>query len=142
MATMTIRRARKEPALAAAAEAAPGRTAAPPAPAPQAQPEVTVQKVPEKQRKPLTPEQLSVSRRQFLNRAWTASFLTFLGLFGMSTLSFLWPKLTGGFGTTITAGNYEDLLKEIGPANNYKPKFVAEGRFWLTYYEGTGDSPV
>lgn len=107
-----------------------------------AKPEVTVQSVPEKKRKPLTPGQLAVSRRQFLNRAWTASFLTFLGLFGMSSLSFLWPKLTGGFGTKITAGNYEELLAEIGPANGFKPKFVAEGRFWLTYYEGTGDSPV
>jgi cytochrome b6-f complex iron-sulfur subunit len=68
--------------------------------------------------------------------------MTFLGLFGMSTLSFLWPKLTGGFGSRITAGIYDDLIKEVGPANNYKPKFVAEGRFWLTYYEGTGDSPV
>jgi cytochrome b6-f complex iron-sulfur subunit len=105
-------------------------------------PDVTVQRVPERQRKPLTPDQLAVSRRQFLNRAWTASFLTFLGLFGMSSLSFLWPKLTGGFGTRITAGNYDELLQEIGPANGFKPKFVAEGRFWLTYYEGTGDSPV
>jgi hypothetical protein len=99
-----------------------------------AQPGVTVRKVPEKQRKPLTPDQLAVSRRQFLNRAWTASFITFLGLFGMSSLSFLWPKLTGGFGTKITAGNHEDLLAEIGPQNNYIPKFVAEGRFWLSYY--------
>jgi cytochrome b6-f complex iron-sulfur subunit len=104
--------------------------------------EVTVDKVPDKKRKPLTPDQLAVSRRQFLNRAWTASFMTFLGLFGMSSLSFLWPKLTGGFGTKITAGNYDELLKEIGPENNFKPKFIAEGRFWLTYYEGTGDSPV
>ncbi|MBA3432375.1 MAG: hypothetical protein H0U16_12985, partial [Actinobacteria bacterium] len=57
--------------------------------------DVSVQKVPEKQRKPLTPDQMAVSRRQFLNRAWTASFATFLGFFGMSTLSFLWPKLSG-----------------------------------------------
>ena len=104
--------------------------------------EVTVEKVPEKKRKPLTPEQLAVSRRQFLNRAWTASFTAFLGFFGMGTLSFLWPKLTGGFGTTITVGNYDELLKEIGPEAGFKPKFVPEGRFWLTYYDGTGDAPV
>jgi len=104
--------------------------------------EVTVKQVPEKQRKPLTPDQMAVSRRQFLNRAWNASFITFLGLFGMSTLSFLWPKLTGGFGTRITAGTYEDLLEEVGPNSGFKPKFVAEGRFWLVYYEGTGDDPV
>jgi cytochrome b6-f complex iron-sulfur subunit len=151
MANITIRRQRRS-ALAGATEGAPpvehtsraeptkaqgGEAAAAGRP-----PEVTVQKVPEKRRKPLTPDQLAVSRRQFLNRAWTASFMTFLGLFGMSTLSFLWPKLTGGFGTKINAGDYEELLKEVGPENGYKPKFVAEGRFWLVYYDGTGDSPV
>ncbi len=103
--------------------------------------EVTVKRVAEKERKPLTPEQMAVSRRQFLNRAWTVGFTTFLGFFGMGTLSFLWPKLTGGFGTKLTVGDYEELLKEVGPPG-YKPKFFAEGRFYLVYYEGTGDDPV
>lgn len=106
------------------------------------QPEVTVKKVPERERKPLTNEQLAVSRRQFLNRAWTMSFSLFLGFFGMSTLSFLWPRLTGGFGTKITVGDYEEVLREVGPAANFKPKFYAEGRFYLVYYEGTADTPV
>jgi cytochrome b6-f complex iron-sulfur subunit len=92
---------------------------------------------------PLSPEQLAVTRRQFLNRAWGTSFGLFLGIFGMSSLSFLWPKLTGGFGTRIQVGNYEDLLAEVGPDNGFKPKFIAEGRFWLTYYDGDpGDVPV
>ena len=60
----------------------------------------------------------------------------------MGTLSFLWPKLTGGFGTVINAGNYEETLKEIGPEGGYIPKFIPEGRFWLVYYEGTGEDPV
>ena len=105
-------------------------------------PEVTVQKVPPAQLKPLTPEQMGVSRRQFLNRAWTASFSAFLGFFGMGTLSFLWPKLTGGFGTKITAGDYEDILAKVGPEGGFTPLFIPEGRFFLTYYEGTGDAPV
>ena len=105
-------------------------------------PPVTVQTVPEAQRKPLTTEQMAVSRRQFLNRAWTASFTAFLGFFGMSSLSFLWPKLTGGFGTKITAGDYEDILSKIGPEGGFTPLFIPEGRFFLTYYEGTGDAPV
>jgi cytochrome b6-f complex iron-sulfur subunit len=108
----------------------------------QAEPEVTAGRAPEKKKKPLTADQLAVSRRQFLNRAWTLSFMGFLGFFGMSTLSFLWPKLTGGFGTVINAGDYKTLLSQIGPAAGYKPIFNAEGRFWLTYYDGTGDSPV
>jgi cytochrome b6-f complex iron-sulfur subunit len=154
MANMTIRRGRKlasapggappvehtSRAAAGGVHAEAAETHATTAPADRA--EVTVEKVPEKRRKPLTPDQLAVSRRQFLNRAWNASFLTFLGLFGMSSLSFLWPKLTGGFGTKITAGSYDDIIKEVGPENGYIPKFVAEGRFWLTYYDGTGDAPV
>jgi cytochrome b6-f complex iron-sulfur subunit len=103
---------------------------------------VTVETVPEKKRKPLSPEELAVSRRQFLNRAWSLSFIGFLGLFGMSSLSFLWPKLQGGFGTKINAGNYKDILKKIGPDAGYIPVFNSEGRFWLSYYDGTGDSPV
>ena len=105
------------------------------------EPKVTVEKPPAKKLKPLTSDQLAVSRRQFLNRAWTASFSSFLGFFGMATLSFLWPKLTGGFGTEITAGNAEDLMAEVGPPG-YTPKFVAEGRFWLVAYEGNGEAPV
>ena len=95
-----------------------------------------------RRRRLLTSEQLAVSRRQFLNRAMSASFGAFLGVFGMGTLSFLWPTLAGGFGTKITAGNYDELLEQIGPRNNFKPVFFAEGRFWLTYYDGTADSPV
>ena len=144
MANITIRRQRKaalgsdtreHPAggEAAATEdtGAKAEAAAPAEPAPKPKPV------------PLTPEQLAVSRRQFLNRAWGTSFGLFLGVFGMGSLSFLWPKLTGGFGTKITVGNYEDLLREVGPENDFKPKFISEGRFWLTYYEGDpGDIPV
>lgn len=104
--------------------------------------DVSVQKVPEKKKKPLTPDQMAVSRRMFLNRAWTATFATFLGFFGMSTLSFLWPKLSGGFGTAINVGDAAEILKQVGPDGGYKPLFNPEGRFWLTYYDGTGDSPV
>jgi cytochrome b6-f complex iron-sulfur subunit len=104
--------------------------------------EVVVQTIPEHKRKPLSPGQLDVSRRQFLNRAWTLSFAGFLGFFGMSSLSFLWPKLTGGFGTKITAGDYDDIVAAVGPEGGYKPLFNPEGRFYLTYYEGNADSPV
>jgi cytochrome b6-f complex iron-sulfur subunit len=50
--------------------------------------------------------------------------------------------LTGGFGTKITAGNYDDIIKMVGPDAGYEPLFNSTGRFWLTYYDGTGDSPV
>ncbi|MFN2488682.1 MAG: ubiquinol-cytochrome c reductase iron-sulfur subunit [Actinomycetota bacterium] len=146
MANVAIRRQRK-----AALATSSGSAATETAPSPQqgahpaggsGAPDVVVQKVPAKQLKPLTPQQMAVSRRQFLNRAWTASFSAFLGFFGMATLSFLWPKLTGGFGTEIAAGDYEELLAQIGPEANFKPLFVPEGRFWLVYYDGTGDAAV
>jgi cytochrome b6-f complex iron-sulfur subunit len=151
MANVTIRRQRKAAAAGAATGAADREhpaaagTTAPvtaQAAAATASGSVTVETVPEKKRKPLTPEQMAVSRRQFLNRAWSLSFLGFLGFFGMSSLAFLWPKLTGGFGTKITAGNYDDILAQVGPEGNFLPLFNSEGRFWLTYYEGTGDAPV
>jgi cytochrome b6-f complex iron-sulfur subunit len=139
MVNTTVRRQRK---AAAGATAEPAPVAATPAVATAGggSADVTVEKP--KTLKPLTPEQMAVSRRQFLNRAWTFSFGLFLGFFGMSTLSFLWPSLTGGFGTRISVGNYDDLLEEIGPNSNFKPKFISEGRFYLVYYEGTGDAPV
>ncbi len=145
MANVTIRRGRQ--GNGGPAETGPSSTDLPPKPNVRPQPDagkpdVTVQEVPKKQRKPATPEQMAVSRRQFLNRSWTASFTAFLGFFGMGSLSFLWPKLTGGFGTTINAGNYDDILSQVGPGNSFKPLFIPEGRFWLVYYEGTGDSPV
>ena len=146
MANVTIRRQRqaREGTVSRAhpAAAGPEPVTSPVQSSAEPTPEVTVQKVPEAERKPLTVEQLAVSRRQFLNRAWTASFTAFLGFFGMSSLSFLWPKLTGGFGTKINAGDYEDILSKVGPDGGFIPLFIPEGRFYLTYYEGTGDAPV
>jgi cytochrome b6-f complex iron-sulfur subunit len=143
MINVTVRRQRKARADSRAHPAAAGtEPVTSPAQSASDKPEVTVQQVPPAQLKPLTPEQMGVSRRQFLNRAWTASFSAFLGFFGMGTLSFLWPKLTGGFGTKITAGDYEDILAKVGPEGGFTPLFIPEGRFYLTYYEGTGDAPV
>ena len=141
MANIAIRRERKA-ALASAPTG--GGTATVQAPerkegAADKSDDVTVKKVPEKKKKPLTNEQLAVSRRQFLNRAWSSSFMVFLGFFGMGTLSFLWPKVLGGFGTEINAGNYDDILEQVGAANDFAPLFIPDGRFWLAFYEGTGE---
>jgi cytochrome b6-f complex iron-sulfur subunit len=138
MGNVVIRRQRRE----AAATAGAAREPVAESPAAEREAKVTVEAVPEKARKPLTPQELAVSRRQFLTRALNASFLGFLGFFGMSSLSFVWPTLTGGFGTEITAGNYDDIIKLVGPDGGFKPLFVAEGRFYLVYYDGTADDPV
>lgn len=146
MLNVTIRRQRQDRAAAGHGQSGPPSTDMEPKPTVRPQPaeskDVTVETVPKQQRKPLTAEQMAISRRQFLNRSWTASFAAFLGFFGMGSLSFLWPKLTGGFGTVINAGNYDDILNQVGPGAGFKPLFIPEGRFYLVYYEGTGDSPV
>ena len=102
MANITIRRQRKARAATDTHEhpAAGGTDAAEPSAQKSADTtaaEATSEPAPKPKPAPLTPEQMAVSRRQFLNRAWGASFGLFLGFFGMSSLSFLWPKLTGGF---------------------------------------------
>jgi cytochrome b6-f complex iron-sulfur subunit len=97
---------------------------------------------PQPPRRTTSRSQLAVSRRQFLNRCWTAAFAGFLGFFGMSSLSFLWPKLTGGFGSKIAAGNYDELLDAVGPAGKFTPQYFSDGRFYLVYYEGDGDAAI
>ncbi len=53
---------------------------------------------------PLDPEELSLSRRKFFNRAiLTVGGLGFLPAFGASLLAFLWPTGAGGFGGKVTA---------------------------------------
>lgn len=113
-----------------------------PSPARAASGDVVVAPVPGPALKPLDAEGLAVSRRQFLNRAWAVSATTALGLLGMSSLSFLWPRLTGGFGTKVPVGDYDQIVAQVGPEGGFKPLFVPEGRFYMTYYDGTGDAPV
>ena len=49
----------------------------------------------------LSPAEFGEARRQFLNRATGASFGAFLAFFGITSLAFLWPRLSGGFGGKI-----------------------------------------
>jgi cytochrome b6-f complex iron-sulfur subunit len=81
---------------------------------------------------PLDPEALGVTRRQFLNRGINSVFLIGLGGFGAACLAFLWPQLSGGFGTKINAGKLDDILADI--ADKKTPFYVPEGRFYLNPY--------
>ncbi|HEX2063731.1 MAG TPA: ubiquinol-cytochrome c reductase iron-sulfur subunit [Acidimicrobiales bacterium] len=83
-------------------------------------------------RSPMDPETLEVTRRQFLNRGVTGFFALGLGAFGASSLAFLWPSLSGGFGAKVTAGKLEELLDEINTKR--EPVYVPEGRTWITTY--------
>src|SRR6476660_9252142 len=52
---------------------------------------------------PMDPETLGVTRRQFLNRGIVTGFALGLSGFGLAVLAFLWPSLSGGFGSKINA---------------------------------------
>lgn len=80
----------------------------------------------------VTPEESGVSRRQFFNRAITATFGSFLALFGLNSLAFFWPKLTGGFGSDVDAGAVEALLAQtVTAAGTVVPVFIPEARAYV-----------
>ena len=83
-------------------------------------------------RQPLEPEAYGVTRRQFFNRGITAMFAIGLAGFGATNIAFLWPSLSGGFGTKIKAGKLQDLLDQMRATK--EPVYVPEGRFYIQPY--------
>ena len=81
---------------------------------------------------PMDPETLGVTRRQFLNRGIVGAFVLGLSGFGGAVLAFLWPKLSGGFGSKINAGSLDSILSDI--RNNKTPFYSPEGRFYINAY--------
>jgi len=81
---------------------------------------------------PMDPETLGVTRRQFLNRGIVTGFALGLGGFGLSVLAFLWPSLSGGFGSKINAGSLDSILSDI--RDKKTPFYSAEGRFYINPY--------
>lgn len=78
---------------------------------------------------PPTPEQVGVSRRQFLNRGiWSMAGLGALG-FGAGLISFLWPRVSGGFGSSLNLGSIADLKSKIQAANGFY--YVPEGKLYV-----------
>jgi cytochrome b6-f complex iron-sulfur subunit len=77
-------------------------------------------------------EEGGVSRRQFFNRAITATFGSFLALQGLAYLAFFWPKLTGGFGADIDAGLISDLETQVHTSDGaVLPLFIPEAKAYL-----------
>jgi cytochrome b6-f complex iron-sulfur subunit len=83
-------------------------------------------------RAPMDNESLAVTRRQFFNRGIVAMFGLGLAGFGTAAIGFLWPTLSGGFGSKIKAGRLEDILGQI--REKREPFYVPEGRFYLNPY--------
>jgi cytochrome b6-f complex iron-sulfur subunit len=112
------RRSAQRPAVAGAPAAAPG--AAPTAPAPK--------------------RKTVLSRRDFFRGGLLASLGVFTAQFGGATLAFLWPNLTGGFGSVITLTDTPDsILDQI--RSGRQPFYFGAGRFYLINYTGDGDEP-
>ncbi|MDQ1436522.1 MAG: cytochrome b6-f complex iron-sulfur subunit [Acidimicrobiaceae bacterium] len=83
-------------------------------------------------RAPMDEEVLAVTRRQFFNRGIVAMFGLGIAGFGTAAIGFLWPSLSGGFGSKIRAGKLEDILGSI--KENRQPFYVPEGRFYINPY--------
>lgn len=80
----------------------------------------------------VTPEESGVTRRQFFNRALSGTFFAFLGLVGINSLAFFWPKLSGGFGTDVDAGSVSDIQNQtVAPDGSIVPVFVPEARAYV-----------
>lgn len=80
----------------------------------------------------VSPEESGVTRRQFFNRALSGTFFAFLGLVGINSLAFFWPKLSGGFGTDVDAGSIADVQSQtVAPDGSVVPVFVPEARAYV-----------
>ena len=65
----------------------------------------------------ISEEEAGITRRQFLSKALRISFGAFAGIQLISYLGFLWPKVSGGFGSKIDAGSIEDIKDQIFQAD-------------------------
>lgn len=84
------------------------------------------------------PEEAGVSRRQFFNRALTATFGSFLAILGIELLAFMWPRLKGGFGASIDAGAVTDLIAATRtPDGGVVPAFIPEARAYVVPVDDT-----
>ncbi|MCC5953959.1 MAG: Rieske 2Fe-2S domain-containing protein [Acidimicrobiia bacterium] len=81
---------------------------------------------------PPDPEDVGVSRRQFFNRSIVAFFALGLSGFGAAIIAYLWPQVTGGFGSAIRVGSIPEVKSEIEANGGFL--YMAEGRMWITEY--------
>jgi cytochrome b6-f complex iron-sulfur subunit len=80
----------------------------------------------------VTPEESGVTRRQFFNRALGATFFAFLGMQGIYYLAFFWPKLSGGFGSDVDAGEIGEIQTAVFASDgSILPLFVPEAKAYI-----------
>ena len=81
---------------------------------------------------PPDPEEIGVTRRQFLNRSIVGFMTLSITGFGAAVLGFLWPPFITGFGAVINAGTVESLKTQVRDENGFLK--LPEGRMWVTEY--------
>ncbi len=81
---------------------------------------------------PLDDDAIGVTRRQFFNRSIVGLMGFSVTGFGAACIAFLWPTLSGGFGSTIRVGGVDDILATI--RDTREPFYVPEGRFYVNPY--------
>ena len=77
-------------------------------------------------------ETLGVTRRQVLNRGIVATFTLAISSFGAACVAMLWPSLSGGFGSKIRVGSFDEIMEEI--ADTKEPYYVGSGRTYVVPY--------
>ena len=84
-------------------------------------------------------EERYITRKQFLGKALGGTFGAFMGIQALAWLGFLWPKVSGGFGSKVDAGKIEDLKNQIIQADgSVIPAFIPEARAYvLPFSEST-----
>jgi cytochrome b6-f complex iron-sulfur subunit len=87
--------------------------------------------------RPLVGPPRQMTRRAFFRKLLGTGFgIAMLEGFGLGSLAFLWPDLSGGFGGVIALGTKADDIK--AQINSTKqPFYYAPGRFYLVEYEET-----
>ena len=79
-----------------------------------------------------SPEEVGITRRQFFNRSLAAMSAAWFGIMGIEILAFLWPKISGGFGSDVDAGNVADLVPEMTDAAGLiTPAFIPDARAYV-----------
>jgi cytochrome b6-f complex iron-sulfur subunit len=81
-----------------------------------------------------------MTRRDFFRTGLVSSVLVFAAQFGGASLAFLWPRLSGGFGSVITLPDSLDAIK-TQITDERQPYYYGSGRFYLINYTGDGTEP-
>lgn len=77
----------------------------------------------------------SVTRRQFLNRAWGLGLLIGVAQFALAFLRFFWPSALAA-GARVEVGDATELAARWAASRDGSQMFIPQGRFYIVPFEG------